>query len=110
MGRTFGVGEYKTREGRDAVVLEVNPEPQEANDALIGRIKERHGWSVFWWHIDGREYRSRESENDLVPPPREWWLNVYEKETPLAFRTREQADVFASEERIECIRVREVIE
>lgn len=45
----------------------------------------------------------------IKPEPREWWANIYRVTLPTLHETRQSADL-VSATRIDCIKVREVIE
>lgn len=70
---------------------------------------------TFPWrfHADGTSGHAYYLRN-VAPPrpkPREWWVNIYQGGTPgVAYATREIADDRRRENRLECIRVREVLD
>lgn len=55
----------------------------------------------YAWDWNDWEYR-------IAPKPREGWVNIYPGKS--LFETREQADEVAVSHRLECIRVREMLE
>lgn len=57
----------------------------------------------------GTNYRLRNAPAPK-PTPREWWVNVYKYDRWSPHETRELADKWAIDDRLECVHVREVIE
>lgn len=45
----------------------------------------------------------------IKPEPREWWVNIYPNDA-MIHENKESADISANLSRIECIRVREIID
>lgn len=45
-----------------------------------------------------------------VPEPREWWINRYSAAPSAIYSTKEFADKGAGDDRLECVRVREVLD
>ena len=44
------------------------------------------------------------------PEPREFWVNLYEsKQRGVAYASKQEADLIASSDRLECVKVREVL-
>lgn len=61
---------------------------------------------------DGSDYSVHRGQCRLIKPkkkPREFWLNVYEEVVSGAYSTKQDADKFASADRLECILVKEVV-
>src|SRR5688572_25008531 len=66
---TFSPGEYKTRDGRKAVVLHVLANPG-STDPLIGYTVDFCGREqAESWQGNGRYSPATESRRDLMPPP-----------------------------------------
>lgn len=87
----FTVGKYKTRDGRDAVVL---ADDMDEEDPLLGYIILGGKKNVACWKSSGKMFASYDSGNDLLPPPaklRPWRPS----ETPVGalYRTKESANV-----------------
>lgn len=74
----FGVGEYKTRDGRTAVVEFVMREPYPGNYKLRGQTQlHNNDWADASWTLDGQFYINEpESGADLVPPVKYAWMAV----------------------------------
>ncbi len=72
MTHVFTVGEYKTKGGFNAVVLEMGPD-----DTLFGREQRDAGgyWYAKRWTLNGKNmiYQSH-GESDLVLPKQEIWM------------------------------------
>ena len=73
------------------------------------------GQEGFWrFPADGSSEYGDVRLRNAAPPkrkPREWWVNIYQGGTPgVAYATREIADDRRRENRLECIRVREVLD
>ena len=63
------------------------------------------------FRADGSSCGEFHLRNAAPPKPREWWVNIYQGGTPgVAYATREIADDRRRENRLECIRVREVLD
>lgn len=97
----FKVGEYTTRCGLPVRLY--------ATDGGIGRPL--HGalfngaeWELRDWLESGMVYCGRESPEDIMPPKRFVWLNLYEPEDgfvgAIAHKTKESADELATCTRI----------
>lgn len=57
-------------------------------------------------------FNAKTSAYRLEPKPREWWVNVYSQNTggALIYPTAQLAEKYAGNDRIECVKVREVFE
>lgn len=75
MSHEFGVGEYKTRGGGDAVIFGRHAMPN--GDALIGVIRSRNkGWHLASWRTDGSYVAGEPDPCDLMPPDRSEYVNM----------------------------------
>lgn len=61
----FTPGEYKTRDGRKAVVL---CDDAPGFEPLVGYIVHDCGAIALSWYDGGRYIEGRETENDIMPP------------------------------------------
>ena len=99
----FVPGEYKTRDGRRAVVLS-DQYPRQYGEALTGVIAYEERWEGASWFANGRYHNlSRPHDYDLMPPCQELWVNVYPCEItwgPARWPTRQIADREQMEGRI----------
>ena len=101
--------EYKTRDGRQVVILATNgrgPCP------VVGQILNENGeWEYNSWTADGFYYTSRSySISDLieVKPTRvfEAWVNVYVNGARPHYCSRQEADRYRGEGCIACLHIR----
>lgn len=68
-GHTFGIGDYRVRDGRRAEVLFVAPDNHKTVRRLIGYIVETTGCYVpACWYMCGGWYREGTAQVDLMPP------------------------------------------
>jgi hypothetical protein len=102
--------EYKTRDGREVVILATNGR---GLYPIVGQVLNADGeWEHYNWTADGFVYSHRSfSCNDLieVKPVRvyERWVNVHNDGSSSCFRTCEDAAAFATEMgRIACLHIR----
>lgn len=61
---------------------------------------------------DDSDYSVHRKQCRFIKPkkkPREFWVNVYEEVVSGAYSTKQDADKFASADRLECILVKEVV-
>lgn len=69
----FEVGKtYKTRDGRDALVVDVYPE---AFDGYTVSARVNGRWHTFT--LEGRCYKGEENPIDLILPPIVMYANIY---------------------------------
>ena len=75
MTHMFTVGEYTTRGGFNAVVLEEGPD-----ETLFGREQRNAGgyWYSKRWTLNGKnKVYQKYGESDLVPPTRKIWTAIW---------------------------------
>lgn len=101
---TFTQGLYKTRKGNTAVVVGQIPE----TGILLGYVYDDSGANPasMDWYSNGKCWSDGEgSLNDIMPPKRTLWANVYKDDSIRGFYTKEQADWCArkDQDRIACI-------
>ena len=102
--------EYKTRDGREVVILATNGR---GKYPIIGQILNKNGeWELHTWTADGFAYSNCSlSLGDLieVKPTRvfERWLNVYANEVITTHCSRAMADVNSAKARIACLHIRQ---
>ena len=100
---------YKTRDGREVRIYATDgamPRP------VHGAVKSSYDstWHSFQWHEDGRLVHNilAVDLSDLIEVrprhKRTVWVNVYDKAI-CDFRTKEDADRYAGDTRIACIKV-----
>ena len=110
----FKVGQvWVTRDGRKARI--VATDCKDADYPVVALLEsDEVGEEVQSFTPSGAFDRRGDSSRDLIREhrePREWWANIYEfSEQPALHFSKAYADEAAGSDRIECIRVREVIE
>jgi hypothetical protein len=109
----FEVGKtYKTKDGKSVRIV-CNDRKSETHP-LLGLIDRGSEEDFFAGGVDGKYYGTSgaASPMDLVPPPREFWINIYSEGISgiYAHLSQSIADDAAAKDRTECIKVREVRE
>jgi hypothetical protein len=102
---TFKPGEtYKTRDGREARVYAVDGGRNQ--NIIHGALLMDGAWLSQTWSSDGRMIKGNLCPEDLMPPKRGLWVNVYDGgAVSYGFACRDDADASAGEYRIARIRV-----
>lgn len=79
----FVPGEYKTRDGRRAIVRFRVQEPCSTSYPLVGEVQGEDGhWDRWTWTEDGVFSRlGKCNKSDLVPPVRYCYKNCFEHDT-----------------------------
>jgi hypothetical protein len=101
--------EYKTRDGREVVILATNGR---GKYPIIGQILNKNGeWELHTWTADGFAYSNCSlSLGDLIEVNPvlvvDGWLNTYKDIMPVFHLTRRSADEQASPGRIACLHIR----
>lgn len=74
------------------------------------QIQNGTGWCDIVHHVD-LQFDCDPDRYRMKPEPREFWLNIYPQPDTIAVHTtKAQADAIALSDRVECIKVREVME
>ena len=100
--------QYRTRDGHEVRIY--STDTGHGFDQVHGAIKEVHGWEISVWGRNGMKDVSgiRETLNDLVEVKKRIkktiWVNI-DKQTDDFFDTKEDADEYASQHRIACVKV-----
>ena len=105
----FEVGkEYPTRDGGRARVYATDGAGLLPIHGAVWHERDKH-WRLLAWHLDGcYNIDGITSELDLIPPTsappamETWWVNRYANHLT-TYRTREQADQNATDDRLDCI-------
>lgn len=101
--------EYKTRDGRKVRVLCLDRLTTSEyvvyaavtfNNNILGEEWE----SMYVYTIEGRLNAWKETHLDLVPVPKEYWINVYVCGNSALHKTKEEADRCGDSDRIACIK------
>lgn len=106
MAYTFKVGdEGKTRSGNKYRVLCVDARSTQPVLAELMSATESHWYIESFWS-DGRYHKESDtSGNDLMPPTRKVWVNIYPHGGASYYSTRETADLIANCERLFCVEI-----
>ena len=105
MSYEFQSGEYKTRDGREARIYAIDGR---GGYPLHGAVLDSGGWNAATWDRAGRLIDNEKNDLDLMPPKRVWYVNVYRRpEESIGHTTREDADMYARDDRVACVRVEE---
>jgi hypothetical protein len=95
---------YKTRDGREVRIYATDG----ANGKIHGAMLDKEGWEHRTWTGAGRIMLCEEHPYDLIEVrprhKRTVWLNVYNNGIR-EWRTKEDADRYAGDTRIACIKV-----
>ena len=109
----FKVGQvWVTRDGRKARILATD---LKRDDHILAVVEnEDADDDARTYYLSGRYYSDQDHDSDLIREhrePREWWVNLYaDGSFSRPYETPESAFESSGPGRIECIRVREVIE
>ena len=98
----YKVGEwYKTRDGLEAQVLDVNYESAGCGRLIVGKIKRDNGEDLITWESDGTFLGGMSNPYDLLPPVerKELWVNVH-PECAVIWGSKEDAEYLAGPGRI----------
>ena len=73
------------------------------------KIRFRNKGREDWYNIDNTVWNFEFCEYEAVKEPRHFWINIYPNGDRIAYPTKENADLQASTDRLECIEVVEVL-
>jgi len=100
--------QYKTRDGREVEVLKVDMNNSRYPVVIVVTSDEGYQ-DIGSRTAAGRVLRNKESVGDLIEvKPRvkqDVWLNVYSEKRPRAHFSKKDADSYANDDRIACIKV-----
>ena len=97
--------QYRTRDGREVRIYATDGN---GHKPIHGAIREGESWVAYTWLYDGVAALDCNSLIEVKPRiKREVWVNVYpnENRSDLVHADKENADMFASADRIACVKL-----
>jgi hypothetical protein len=99
--------QYRTRDGREVRIYAVDGGGYKE---VHGAYRDAIGWVLAYWYDDGKSVRTVDAPYDLIEVKpriqREYWHNVYPNARDVNIQnTREDADLWAANDRIACIKI-----